>query len=261
MSSPSRHLLELLMRRSSVINSLRETSLEKPELTDRLDVSRQTVDRALRELEAAALVERTSEGYCLTAVGNLAVRELNGLLDRYDQLCAARDLLSVLPPDAPLDIGPFTEAEIIHADHPFPHEPLREFEHLVENAETIIGYSPVLFPQYVSIFHREITRRDVEIELYLDAPLIELLRREYETELREVLSESKFALYQLSEPLCSNMGIAVFDESTVWVGIYDDSGNIRGTITTEADAAVGWASDHLEVCQSNSRKVFLRSVQ
>lgn len=261
MSSPARDLLELLMRRSSVIESLRDTPLEKPEITDQLAISRQTVDRSLRELESAALVERTTEGYCLTAVGDLAICEFDALLDRYDQLCSARDLLSFLPPDVPLDLGPFTEADVIYADHPLPHEPLRAFEQLIENAGTIVGYSPVSFPQYVSIFHREITHSDTEIELYFDAPLIEWLRQEYDTELREALSVSTFSLYQLPEPFCPNMGIAIFDASLVWIGIYDDSGNIRGTITTETDAAVTWASDRLETCRASSQEVFLRSLE
>ncbi|ADJ14193.1 transcriptional regulator-like protein [Halalkalicoccus jeotgali B3] len=247
------------MRRRAVLECLGDGPREKRGLTERLDVSRQTVDRSVRELEAAALVERADEGYRLTLVGNLAYREFESLLERYDRLRLARDLLAYLPPETGLDVDCLLGAEVVHAGHPMPHEPVRELERLVESAAHLVGYSPIAFPQYVSLFYEQITRTDTEIELFLDAPLVEQLRSKYDEKLREGLAAPNFTLYRLSESLCPNMGILIADGTTVWIGIYDETGNVRGSITTEADSALAWARTHLDGCRDHGREVRLRS--
>lgn len=259
MSSAARDLLHTLSRRRTVISRLDDEALDKPALTEQVDVSRQTVNRALRELETIGVVERVNGNYRLTLFGRLALAEFESLLARYDRLCSMRDLLEHLPPDTDFDSEAFSDAEITYADPPVPHEPIREFGRLVEGARRVVGYSPVSFPQYVTVFHRQSTETDTDIELYLDASLVRSLHQEYETELRETLAEPNFVLYQLEEPFCPNMGIAVLDETTVWVGVYDDVGNVQGTLITDDDQAVRWARDHLTECRALGRAVSLDS--
>lgn len=254
-NTPAHSLLETVTQRAAVIERLSDGSRDKRELTEGLDVSRQTVDRAIRELESAAMVERTDEGYRLTLVGRLAFREFEALLGRYERLCLARDLLVHLPPDTRIDADVLAGATVVHADRRLPLEPARELERLVEEADTLVGYSPVSVPQYVSLFHHQVTRTDTEIELFLDEALLERLVSGYTEELQEALSTPNFTLFRLSESLCPNMGIVLADGSSVHIGVYDDTGNIRGTITTDADAAVAWARDRFETCRENGRKV------
>lgn len=259
MGTPEHSLLETVTRRAAVIERLSDGSRDKRELTEGLDVSRQTVDRAIRELESLAIAERTDEGYRLTLVGDLAYREFEALLARYERLCLTRDLLVHLPPDTRIDTDVLAGATVVHADHRFPHEPARELERLVEGADSLVGYSPIAVPEYVSLFHHQVMRTDTEIELFLDEPLIERLVSSYSEELREALSSPNFALFRLSESLCPNMGIVLADGSSVYIGVYDDTGNIRGAITTEADAAVAWARDRLGTCRENGHEVPSRS--
>lgn len=259
MTTPERGLLETVRRRAAVIERLSDTPRDKRELTDQLDVSRQTVDRALRELESAAIAERTDKKYRLTLFGTLAYREFSALLERFERLCLTRDLLVHLPTDTQFDVDVLVGAEVVYSGHPMPHEPIRELERLVEDADRLVGYSPISFPQYVSLFHRQITETDTEIELFLDVSLVTQLWESYCQQLREALSSPNFSLCQLSEPLCPNMGLVLLDESTVWIGVYDEDGNVRGAITTDADPAVAWARERLDDCRTDAREVFLRS--
>lgn len=259
MSTPASSLLETVTRRTTVIERLSDAPMDKPALTGHLDVSRQTVDRSIRELEAAGLVERVRKEYRLTLFGTLAYGEFEALLDRFERLCLARDLLAHLPADTRIDADVLAEADIVYADHRMPHEPVRELEALVEDADHLVGYSPISVPQYVSLFHHQITATDTEVELLLDEPLVEGLLSNYAEELHEALSSPDFTLYQLSESLCPNMGLALLDDSSVWIGVYDETGNIRGSITAETDAAVAWVRDRLGECRENGREIFLRS--
>lgn len=255
MGTHSRELLETVRRREAVLGCLAGASRDKRELTSRLDVSRQTVDRAIRELESTAMVERVDGGYRLTLFGHLAYREFESLLDRLECLERACDLLVHLPPDTAIDAAVLDGADVVRSGHPLPHEPVRRLEELVEGADRLAGYSPIAFPQYVSLFHRQITRTDTEIELFLDDSLIEGLWSDYLEELREALSAPNFTLYGLPESLCPNMGLALFDDSTVWIGVYDDSANVRGAITAESDAAVAWARRRLEECREGGHEL------
>lgn len=255
MVTQSRAFLETVRRREAVLGCLAGASRDKRDLTSRLDVSRQTVDRSIRELESTAMVERTGDGYRLTLFGRLAHREFESLLDRLEGLGRARDLLVHLPPDTAIDADVLEGAEVVHSGYPLPHEPLRRLEELVGEADRLVGYSPIAFPEYVSLFHREITLSDVEIELFLDDSLIEGLRSGYLEELREALSASNFTLHRLPEPLRPNMGLVLLDGSTVWIGVYDDSANVRGAIVTGSDAAVAWARRRLADCRADGREL------
>lgn len=259
MEDQARELLETVSRREAVLDCLADAPRDKRELTGRLDVSRQTVDRAIRELESAAMVGRTGEGYRLTPFGALAHREFESLLDRFEVLLSATDLLVHLPPGMDVDPDVLSGAEVVYADNPLPHEPIRALAGLLEDAGRIVGYSPIAYPQQVSLFHRQITRTETEVELVLDASLVEGLWSNYREGLREALSAPNFALHELPESHCPNVSLALFDDSTLWIGVYDDSGTVRGAIVSESDAAVAWARSHLERYRAEAETVSLPS--
>ncbi|MFC6906049.1 transcriptional regulator FilR1 domain-containing protein [Halalkalicoccus tibetensis] len=255
MRTRSRDLLELVRRREAVLGCLVDTPRDKRDLTCQLDVSRQTVDRAIRELESAAMVERVEGDYRLTLFGELLYREFASLLDRLECLSSVLDLLAHLPPDTAISADVLVGAEVVPAGHPLPHEPIRRLEELVEGADRLAGYSPVAFPQHVSLFHHQITRTDTEIELFLDTSLIEGLRSGYDEELREALAAPDFTLYRLPEADRPDLGIVLLDDSTVWLGVYGDDGNVRGAAVTGTDAAVAWARDRLADCRAAGQAV------
>lgn len=257
MEAHAHELLETVHRREEVLECLIDAPRDKRELTGRLDVSRQTVDRAIRELESTAMVERTGDGYRLTLFGRLAYREFESLLDRFNTLLSATDLLVHLPPDMDVDPAVLSGATVVHADNPLRHEPIRVLDRLLEGADRLVGYSPVAYPQNISLFHRQITHTDTEIELFLDAPLVEGLWSNYLEELREALSAPNFTLHQLPESHCPNVSLALLDDSTVWIGVYDDSGTVQGAIIAETDAAVAWVRSHLESCRVEGQTVTL----
>lgn len=259
MGTPPRDLLDVVYRRAAVLERLDDRAQHKCELTDQLDVSRQTVNRAVRELESVAIAERTPDGYRLTLVGSLAYQEFSALLDRFEWLSLAGDLLAHLPTDTEFDLDMLAGAEIIHARHPTPHEPIRAFEQAITETDHVVGYSPVVFPQYVSLFHDQILNTATEVELHLDTSLIEQLWVNYDGELGEALSEPNVTIYHASEIDRPNLGVSLLDDSSVWIGIYDVQGNVQGMIITESDRAVEWARVSFERFRSRGNELSLRS--
>lgn len=78
---------EVLLRRSAVVERLSVQPTAKRELVDRLDVSRSTVDRAVREIESAGLAECRDGGVGLTLCGRLATAEFERFGTRLGDCC------------------------------------------------------------------------------------------------------------------------------------------------------------------------------
>ncbi|QLD86882.1 tetratricopeptide repeat protein [Natronomonas halophila] len=91
-------VVSLALRRRNVLDALREPRTKR-ELVDELDVSRSTVDRAVRELETAGLVDWDEGSYRLTAVGSALRAAVDRLLAVGEGVAAIADALPALPPD------------------------------------------------------------------------------------------------------------------------------------------------------------------
>lgn len=255
MSSPERTLLKRLSRRTQLIERIREGVVDKRALTERLDVSRATIDRAVRELESAGVIERTGEGYALTLVGELAYAEFRRLLDRFETISRARELLSLLPREFEIDPAVLDDAEIVLAEQPMPHEPLERFEELLEEHDRTTVYSPIGFPTSISAVHHQITETETELELFLDERLVERLRTDYEGGFRDVLGAENATLRQLPPERGLDVMLASFDDRIVWIGVYDADGDVRGAITLESDRALEWARERFGRCREAGREV------
>jgi predicted transcriptional regulator len=72
---------QLLSQRADALSRLLDADRTKNELTEELDVSRSTVDRAVRELESNGLVRREGGTVTATLSGRLAY-------DSYRRFCA-----------------------------------------------------------------------------------------------------------------------------------------------------------------------------
>lgn len=105
-------LLELVLRRRNVMQQLR-TPAEKRELVATLDVSRSTIDRAIRDLELAGLIVWNEDGYRLTAVGRVLLDDASSLLEAASGADVVAEVLSTLPTDAPLDTALLCGASVV----------------------------------------------------------------------------------------------------------------------------------------------------
>lgn len=84
--------IEVVARRSDFLEYLAESPQEKPAIVESLTHSRSTVNRAIRTLEDAGLLQQTSDGYVTTVAGRLAVEryrafceDIEDLLDDHDE--------------------------------------------------------------------------------------------------------------------------------------------------------------------------------
>lgn len=238
-------LLELVSRRAELLAALDDPS-HKPGLTAAVPASRSTVDRALRELETRSLVERCEGGYRTTLAGELARAEHGNLTATLGDALAARELLSYLPPDAPMSPAFLRGAEVTYPEPPAPRRPLVELWERVEVADHLRGFTTaVLAPRFVEAMHDLVSGGDIRVEFVYGEPLATHLRAEYGELLVETLGDGH-RMY-VAEPVPFGLGVLTGTRGEyAYVAVSDARGEFRGIAVNDTPAAVDWAATLFE---------------
>jgi predicted transcriptional regulator len=233
--------LEVMNRRSELLRVLGDGAMTKPKLESELDVSRSTVDRAIRELEDKQLVERTDAGYRRTLSGRLALRDYEGFTRRISGLCEGSDLLAGLPPSVEVDTVFLEDADVVEADKASPHRPIEELYGYVEAASEVRGFAPAIHPQQVETYRRQVLESGMGVEVIVSDDAVERLLSEYEGAFEAALATDRASFYRSTSEFPYSLTIATLEDRPVaGLMIYGRSG-IRGCIINDAEPAVEWA--------------------
>lgn len=239
-------IISLLTKREPILRAVDSEGVGKRDLVDRLRVSRSTVDRGIRELEAAGLLRRSSVGYQRTLLGELLLSEYDQFATQTESLLAGQKLLADLSPDHELDPVVFENARIVTASKHNPHLPISAFCSLIEAARWTQTVCPAVFPQlldqWVGLCDQEMIRADI----VLSEPAVSTLVSSHTDSLETLLAESRIALHQVSMELTYGLAIAE-DESSATGGliVLDNRGGARAYIETDTDEAVSWLRDQI----------------
>jgi len=242
----STEIISLLTKRGSILQAVDADGIGKRELVDQLVVSRSTVDRGIRELEAAGLLARSADGYRRTLLGELLLTEYDQFTTQTAALLAGQELLAELAPDYELDPVVFENATIITASKHDPHQPISAFCSLINEARWTQSVFPAVFPQvldqWVELCDNEMIRADI----ILSEPAVGTLVSSHADSLETLLAESRIGLHQVdSGPTC---GLVVAEDDTTATGglvVLDNRGSARAYIETDAEMAVSWLRDRI----------------
>lgn len=248
--------LAVLHRRIDVLEALAGKRAHKPALVDDLDVSRSTVDRALRELEDLEYVSRTDRGYGATPAGRLAARAYHRLERQLEAVDEVRPLFrgldpEVLPPPAVL-VG----AEVEVAEPPAIHRPLERPKDLVRRAERYRGLAQVFTDEeFVDVFRRAVLEREVAVEFVFAAPVIEYLCSEWGDAVREPAAADHVRTF-VCEEVPYGLGIGETPEGPeVCLVVYGEDGTLAGVVTNDTPAAVAWARETYREFRERAREL------
>lgn len=236
---------ETVARRSGVLGALDGATLSKPDLEERLHISRSTIDRAIRELETAGLVERAEGSFTATTTGRLAIREYESLASHLDSVELATRLLDHVPfGDAP------TPAALEGAEYhwPEPPEPGRVLDPIVdilERSESFRAFSrAVSDPELLGDIQREVVEGGLDVEFVYSESMIEHLRSSYVDQLSAVRAQENFRMF-VTESLPFGLGVAHGRELGPQLVLiaYGQDGKLRGVLYNDTPAAIAWGED------------------
>lgn len=239
-SSQGLRLLDVMRKRDTVIECLLNGTTEKRDIETKLGVSRQTVGRALAELEMVGVITRSRGRYEVTLHGVLAFHEYAQLTARYDTLSAAEPLLTALPTDTSLASCVLTDADIQRVDPQLPYEPFTRLADLIRASEQLKVCLPVGDTQTIELLVNQVSDGALEIELFVETNLGEKLWACYPEAMRMLLDRDECMVWQTKESL--PFSLVLFETEKMWLCVHGSDGQIKGTISNYSAAAVEWAS-------------------
>lgn len=234
-------LVRTLCNRHEFLVALRVAPREKRTLVETLGVSRSTVDRALRELEAEGLVERTERGYRLTAAGRLAASLTDAILSATSDLHAVAEPLRAASPDAPLDLRLVSGATAAEATERVRSRPLSPVMDLLTDASRVYVLAPVISrPGSFDRVCEAVLDADTDVEMVFEASLAEELLPPNRDRVAAMVRTGFTPLVTTGVPF----GLVLGETADGWethVVTYGDDGDLRGVVSNDTPAAAAWA--------------------
>lgn len=236
-------IAEILRKRHEWLPQLDDSHLTKPELCAQIDVSRSTVDRGISELEAANIVDRTADGYQLTAFGNLLCQLRTSYLRSLEAIHRAQAMQTPLPTDQYGEQILFDGGDVVLPEPHLPEKPTRRILSLLTESRAVRGFTPVMHDQYVSTSYEQVMMHDLEFEFLITPQIFDGLVSLYSEWLINAFQRDAFVIYECQQ--LPPFGLAIFERKadgshTVVLALYADNG-LSGIIENDTRQAVGWA--------------------
>lgn len=256
MSSPDPEAVEeLLSRRRALLERVRQGPVAKPTLVEELAVSRSTVDRAVRELEAARLVRRSQDGVALTLPGRLALDRYERFRELLADLVRSTDVLARLPADAALDPSLVDGAMVVSPERHDPRRPVGQLTTDIREAGRIRAFVAAYIPEAADAYFESIVAGDLRAELVVTPNVLDVLVRECADEMERAL-DAGLRLYRATvpdSPYC--LLLARKDDGTVVGVTVSDEESVTGLVRNDTDAAVEWAARRFETVRDDAERI------
>lgn len=252
---PRNALTDTLHQRGRILSLFVETARPKRAVVDELDVSRSTVDRAVRDLEAQGLLERCEDGYVATVAGRVS----DTVHERYRRTLAdvdaATSLLALLDPDADVDERIVAGSTPIRATVPDQHAPLERLEEHIAASDTHYGVSAGdSGAGFGELFHEQVVAGELDVEFVFTDAMADHLRESMPDMWREMHAHG-FEAYTVSD---IPFGVAICEqgeETTVALVVYDEQSRLAGILFNGTPDAVAWARETYERYRAKATRV------
>ncbi|WP_135852524.1 helix-turn-helix transcriptional regulator [Halorussus salinus] len=239
-SHKQKSLGDVLDRRGDLLNRLVEEPTNKRELVERLDCSRSTVDRSVRELESYDLVAYDEGQYRATTFGRLAAAEYRRFERRLTTIHRLKPALEWLPVEEfDLDLGCLADATVVVSTPEDPYAPANYHADAVAESDRFRGLLPAVGLNQMETATEAVGDGQRQT-LVVEREVAEKLREKphYAEKVEELLASGDVGLFVYDGPIPYFLGI--YDE-VVHVGVEDDDGIPRALVESDAPELREWA--------------------
>lgn len=238
-------ILTTAVERRDALALLADGPHHRREIQAELDLSKTTCHRIVRTFDNYGLLERTDDGYELTATGTL----LESAVDNYAKTVRATFeyepfVTAFAETDVTFPVEAFHDARITRPEPNDPTLPLdREFD-IFQRAEyfTVVDGNQHVPELYLEQVIEIVLEHGKEVEHIAPLPIVEKRLSQFP----EAHKQHSTVEATLKYRICSNVpfGLVLYDDEHVVVRTYDDeTGSIELMVDTDAEAAVTWARD------------------
>jgi predicted transcriptional regulator len=247
-------VVDVLLHRSEVVESLLEEPKTKRDLVEDTDASRSTVDRATKELETVGLIEYVDGSFAVTSFGKHAEAEFSGLVDTL-RLREQLDSFLRWVPDSEqdFDLGMIADADIALPEPGNPYNMVNKHVQGLEEADTVRAVLPVTGLHGFEAAHEAVVENGADYEFVAIPEVAETheSNSNYAPMYEEMVETGRFDAYVYEGEVPYYLGLL---DGTVQIGV-DDGGKPRALLETDSDEMQGWAENKYRDYKQRAEKV------
>ncbi|MDY6764687.1 MAG: helix-turn-helix domain-containing protein [Halobacteria archaeon] len=249
-------VLERVSRRFDFLQHLDKDGLTKPELVRELDISRSTVERAIRELEDLGSIEYFDGEYRLTVPGELLLQAYGTFINDINDVSGAMELLNHIPSDAPFDACVLKDAEVVSPKKSNTYRPDKRIREIVTGSQHLGNIAKSHSrSEAIEVFNRRIVHDGMTMETVFQEDMYRNLRSMENEALDEFMSSDRMTAY-VTDEVPYGMFLSHTDTGKkVCLIVYDDDNLLRGVIINDSQEAVEWAEGVIEEYIRRGREV------
>ena len=240
-----RDLLSLIVRRGDVLRAIDPPGIDKREIVAQLTVSRSTVDRAVRELEGAGLIERTDNVFRRTLAGELVLDAYETFEQELSGISTCSAALRPLSPETEIDSALLVDADVISASIHEPHQPIAKLCELCNSARWVHLVLPAVFPQILDSIVEAVQAEQLRADIVIAQPVLQRLLSRNKSQLR-TLTESEYVTIRQTELSQQHVPLIIENDSQTIGGLLIvEKNGANALILNDNPDAVTWISNKL----------------
>ena len=235
--------VDMVRKRGDLLETLGVGPLEKRTLEEELEISRSTIDRGIRELEALDLVEWTPAGFVRTTIGDLVTREYRSFEETIHTLVRFEPFMRHVPPGV-IDVELLDGADLVVAEAGNPYAMIDRHVERLRNMDHCRVTLPITGLHAGEVSATQIVENGARGELVVCPAVADVHWNDpqFSQMVEEMLGTGRVDYYVYEGDL--RFSLAIIDEFVQLVAV--DGDEPRALIESAAEDLYGWAERTFE---------------
>jgi len=239
------------LKRADALLALRNGPASRADLMETLGVSRTTVHRLVRALEAEDIIAQDGNEFRLTAFGRTVTDEVSTYRRRVSAASRIQPFLETVE-DPPAQIGLFADATVTETAPTDPYAPVARFMELLRGSNTLRGFDTTsIAPVFVPEIRDEILNGMDTNVIYLPS-VVESIVENHSEDVADAIDRGSLTLSTHSD---LPFGLAIFDDRIGLGGYDEDTGILKVFVDTDDEQAREWALEQFEAYHEEARAI------
>lgn len=235
-----------VQQRLGLIDALVKKDREMRELVERVDGSRSTVRRGVRELETFGFISRTDGGYRATLHGRLVADACREYIEWMQQIRSMEEALRPLPPTFPLEPAVLRDADAYVATGPAPYRPLEPIKDVFPEMTAFRAMNATIpDPWFIDHLHERMVHGELTGEMLVTPALFDVIVDQFAAQMGEMAATGQFRLRR-AETFRFGLLIAETTDTHVYLVVGNRDGATHAVVHATSPAARRWATDLYE---------------
>ena len=247
-------IVDMLLGRLDVVESLCDEPKDKRELVENIDISRSTVDRATRELRSAGLIKYADGEFATTSFGEFAMGEF---FQAVETLQLRRDLDSFLQwvpqSEHDFDFDMIADADIVLPEAGNPYNMVNRHVQALAEADSVRAVLPLTGLHAFEAGHDAVMNNGAEHEFIVIPDVVETYESNpnYSPLYEEMVDSGRFDLYVYDAEVPYYLGLL---DNSVQIGV-DEEGEPRAMLENDSHEMQEWAENEYESYKQRAERI------